>query len=411
MTESCMWEKSTKYVWEEENLFFSGPHRRNGITLFISMLSQIRKDFEFLSDFKVDHYLIYDFSSETSCLLNTPTGTAVFSSTGHSAIDWHHHPSKLPTLIAARAQPSTINLFPRPFSTTAITNSSSSSSSSSSISIAQNQYPPESPHWLPVPKARQSHASEAKPARVKGVLPTPRPIFTDRRGIDRRVQPGYLEKTAPLPTSESATRPVRPGSVLDVRRRLAASRRANLEAGLEGLWRRRSEHQSRLRAASASRNEANRVRALAPEREDDILTRSSVLRATVEQTAVLPDPDRFARAEASRARTAELAQRRAEDRRDALTALYMSAGDFIVEEDHLAAEIDRVFSADYFTKQAKSYATDATSAWDVWGPPPTLQRLSAASTRPGQEFDSIDHDRTVKRQKTIAENLTGGKMD
>ncbi|KAF3348558.1 hypothetical protein VdG2_03440 [Verticillium dahliae VDG2] len=85
----------------------------------------------------------------------------------------------------------------------------------------------------------------------------------------------------------------------------------------------------------------------------------------------------------------------------------MRAGDFIVDEDHLAAEVDKLFGDDYFKKQASSTSTDADNAWDVWGAPPTLQHLGHLATKDATEHTS----RTAKRQKSIAEELTGGQMD
>ncbi|KAF3357540.1 hypothetical protein VdG1_03328 [Verticillium dahliae VDG1] len=75
--------------------------------------------------------------------------------------------------------------------------------------------------------------------------------------------------------------------------------------------------------------------------------------------------------------------------------------------DHLAAEVDKLFGDDYFKKQASSTSTDADNAWDVWGAPPTLQHLGHLATKDATEHTS----RTAKRQKSIAEELTGGQMD
>ncbi|KAM0276865.1 hypothetical protein ACHAQH_006341 [Verticillium albo-atrum] len=265
---------------------------------------------------------------------------------------------------------------------------------------------PESPDWIQIPRARQDRASESKPIKPKGTLPVPRALFPDG-ARDPKLQPDFLAKSAPLPTNAASQQPARPGSATDIRRRMADHRRANLAAGVEGLWQRKQQHDARLERTAAAHQALTIRKRNAPERLDDVLTRNTVLTATSQNVAVLPDPGRFARAEASRLRTQEETQRKAEERRDALTALYMRAGDFIVDEEHLAAEVEKLFGDDYFKKQARSTSTDAENAWDVWGAPPTLKHLGQVATTAVTE----DVNRTAKRQKSIAEELTGGQMD
>lgn len=265
---------------------------------------------------------------------------------------------------------------------------------------------PESPDWIQIPRARQDRASESKPVKPKGTLPVPRALFPDG-ARNPKLQPDFLAKSAPLPTNAASQQPARPGSATDIRRRMAEHRRANLAAGVEGLWQRKQQHEARLERTAAAHQALTLRRRNAPERADDVLTRSTVLTATAQNVAVLPDPDRFARAEASRARTLAEAARKSAARHAALVALYMRAGDFIVDEDHLAAEVDKLFGDDYFKKQASSTSTDADNAWDVWGAPPTLQHLGHLATKDATEHTS----RTAKRQKSIAEELTGGQMD
>ncbi|KAM0335477.1 hypothetical protein ACHAQA_000525 [Verticillium albo-atrum] len=265
---------------------------------------------------------------------------------------------------------------------------------------------PESPDWIQIPRARQDRASESKPTPLKGTLPVPRALFPDGTK-NPKLQPDFLAKSAPLPTNAVSQQPARPGSATDVRRRMADHRRANLAAGVEGLWQRKQQHEARQERAAAAHQALSLRKRNAPERLDDVLTRSTVLTSTVQNVAVQPDPDRFARAEASRVRTRDAAQRKSEERRDALTALYMRAGDFIVDEEHLAAEVEKLFGDDFFRKQARSTATDADNAWDVWGAPPTLQQLGYLATTAATE----DSNRTAKRQKSVAEELTGGQMD
>ncbi|KAK1970837.1 hypothetical protein LY78DRAFT_201826 [Colletotrichum sublineola] len=302
--------------------------------------------------------------------------------------------TRLPTVIATR--PSYINLT-RPFSTT----------------TAKLNVPPESPGWIQVPTPPQSQSSEEKRPVVKGTLPTPRDIFPRKEG-DRKAQPGYLKETAPLPTSKASAKPAPPGSRLEHRRRMADSRRENLGMALQGLYRRK---QKRVEAESAVRERRlsdHRRAAMAPERWDDRLTRSSVVSSLVKTTAVEPDPHRYARAKQSKVRTALLAQRKSEARQDALMELYINASKFIVSEDELSKQVDKLFSEDFWKRQGKSMAHDSDNAWDVWGQPPTVQTMLDDMLRNQQraiDFQQSEQDRTVTRQKIVAEELTGGKME
>ncbi|KAK6215297.1 hypothetical protein QIS74_08316 [Colletotrichum tabaci] len=302
--------------------------------------------------------------------------------------------TRLQTAIVAR--PTNINLT-RPFSTT----------------TSKLKVPPESPLWIQVPTPPQSQSSEEKPPVVKGTLPTPRDVFPHKEA-DRKAQPGYLEETAPLPANQASQEPAPPGSRLEHRRRMADIRRENLGVALQGLYKRKQE---RVQAETAIRDRRLRDHqraAVAPERWDDRLTRSSVLSSLVKTTAVELDPQRYARAQQSKVKTAKLAQQKSEARQDALMELYINASKFIVSEDQLGKELDKLFSEDFWKRQGKSMAHDSDNAWDVWGQPPTVKTMLDDMLRKQQraiDFHQTAQDRTVKRQKTIAEELTGGKME
>ncbi|KAK2034030.1 hypothetical protein LX32DRAFT_634706 [Colletotrichum zoysiae] len=302
--------------------------------------------------------------------------------------------TRLPTVVAGR--PSYINLT-RPLSTT----------------TAKLSVPPESPAWIQVPTPPQSQSSEEKPPVVKGTLPTPRDIFP-RKEADRKIQPGYLEETAPLPTGKASTKPAPPGSRLEYRRRMADSRRENLGMALQGLYKRKQEHVEAVTTVRERRLRDHQRAAMAPERQDDRLTRSSVISSLAKTAAVQPDPNRYARAKQSQARTAQLAKEKSEARQDALMELYINASKFIVSEDELSKQLDKLFSEDFWKRQGKSMAHDSDNAWDVWGQPPTVQTMLDEMLRKQQraiDYQQSEQDRTVVRQKTVAEELTGGKME
>ncbi|KAH7353936.1 hypothetical protein B0T11DRAFT_287655 [Plectosphaerella cucumerina] len=271
--------------------------------------------------------------------------------------------------------------------------------------------PPESPRYVQVPEPRQGQRSEIVPKRIPGSLPPPRQIFSGSRK-DHKLRDDYMDLTAAEPSNEDSKRPVLVDSPTDIKRRMADARRRNLVEGLSGLLDRKQTHDAKLKAHSDqhARN-ALRMRN-AVERPDDRLTRSTILESTRRQVSVLPDPERFNRAAESKLRTAEFYKAKSEKRRDALMALYATATDFIVDEAHFSREVERIFQDEYFKKQSHSLSPDADNAWDVWGPPTTLASLANAGARSGtaNEWDHSDSERSVRRQKSIAEDLTGGKM-
>ncbi|KAJ9151832.1 hypothetical protein NKR23_g2779 [Pleurostoma richardsiae] len=272
--------------------------------------------------------------------------------------------------------------------------------------------PPESPKFMQVPTPPQS--DEVRHPRMKGILPVPREVFTRRNGGAKKVAPGFVGRTAPLSAREKAG--LDPVSELDAwKRQVAASRRESLEEGLQGLWHRKQRRERSARQHARHKREANRRAALAPEGLDDVLSRPTVRSHTASQTFVPDDPERFARAAESAARTAAVAQLRSEERKDALQQLYIAAGDFIVDEDHLEKKVDELFGEDYWRKQGSMRGIyGSENAWDAYGPPVTaknmLQELNRTSQR-AVDFSTSESSRTVRRQKTVAEELTGGKME
>ncbi|EFX05424.1 hypothetical protein CMQ_3493 [Grosmannia clavigera kw1407] len=300
----------------------------------------------------------------------------------------------------------------------------SAASGSSSSDSEPPRIPPESPRYINVPTPPQSEEIRRPPQR--GHLPIPRDIFhlkssaAAKDGADGESQ---LKKSdaaawtaAAAPRSQAEERGEPPRNEREAwRRRLADSRRESLEAGLSGLWERQQQRQQRGRARAENvANRNRRAALLKPDHQDDVLTRSSVREVTSKMTAVIRDPHRHERQAESAARTAAIAQFKREGRRDALMELYQAAGKFIVDEEELGRKVDELFRPDYFKEEGYSYGTvNAENIWDVVGKPSTVQDMMSGITRTETKlYDSkrTEVDRTTKRQKLVAEALTGGKM-
>lgn len=243
---------------------------------------------------------------------------------------------------------------------------------------------------------------------MKGILPVPRDIFHKRLGGVDKVTPAYIDAATPTSNKDLAADPL----VLEMdaarnewKARMAERRKQNLREGLLALQARRRKTDAQL-AARAQRSQAERQRLIdAGEREDDRLTNPSVtaLMQLGGGHKVLPDPHRAERVAEMSARVAAKEAGRADERQEALHALYTRAKDFIINEQQLDAHIDRVFGT---ATNPVVFGARGSSVW-ANGSPPNLRDLSKkANTMAGNDVS----ERTVNRMRRMAEELTGGKM-
>jgi hypothetical protein len=239
----------------------------------------------------------------------------------------------------------------------------------------------------------------------------PRGIFTQRDG-ERKAEPGFAERATPLSQAEKLGQP--PKNELDAwRRKMAEHRRQSLAEGIAGLLKRKKRMDRQVAVRNKAKSAAHRAAQLAPESPDEVLLRSTVLGSTARETTVGLDEGRFVDAEAGAKRNATLRQSRKEARQDALAQLYVAAKDFIVTEEQLVEEIDRLFSEDYFRKQG-GLAMDSSNIWDARGHPMTVAAMLNSTNRSQGSnilmMNQTEAARTARRQKIVAEELTGGKM-
>ncbi|RDA86342.1 hypothetical protein CP532_4308 [Ophiocordyceps camponoti-leonardi (nom. inval.)] len=267
--------------------------------------------------------------------------------------------------------------------------------------------PPQSPAFIRLPPIPQ--LSESKLPRVRGHLPVPRQIFPVAEG-DRKIKPQYIRAVSPLPSCRRKPR----NESQEWRFKLADIRRNNLRHGLRALWHRRAESDE-LRKMQVSRNiERNKRAAAAPEREDDRLTRTTVLDKLMD-TKVHLDPDRFVRAERRREEVLARESAKRESRLHALTELYINASNFIITEKELDDEVEHLFRDDYFQVQGhhENRLGMMENCWGLYGKPPgiasMLREEAGRSARMADQYAS-EYERSVQRHKRITEDLTGGKM-
>lgn len=240
----------------------------------------------------------------------------------------------------------------------------------------------------------------------------PRQVFKKRDG-HLKPQDEWLSRSAPEPSSERSKQAPR-SEIQAWKRKIAASRRENMREGVRALYFRKKLFDTRRTERQTARLAAHRAAATAPEREDERLTRGSINAGTL-QTKVHPDPERFERALESRERTESLATQRSEARRDAIQELYMKARSFIVDEKDLETEVERLFAPDYWKKMGLSASGyEVNNIWDLDGKPKTVaDMLNDVSRTTSLLVKNLETEktRTLKRQKEVAEELTGGKLD
>lgn len=265
---------------------------------------------------------------------------------------------------------------------------------------------PESPHYIEAPRLIQPGAP--KKPHVRGTLPVPRELFPARRADkrDEKVLTQYLNDATPLPSTKRKVNAE--GSELEkeaFKIKMAEMRRQNLREGLQELYKRK-QHMEKIISDRSLQKQTRRERVLRqPEAPDERFTRSSVVQAMLpRKQAIIPDPNREERLALSRARMEAKQAEKDAQRKENLHSLYMSARTFIVTEEQLAAEIDRVFPQGENT----AWRNDHQQGENIWnlGLPPTVQSYVSES----RKNETARWDTIQDRVKKLGEQLTGGKL-
>lgn len=191
---------------------------------------------------------------------------------------------------------------------------------------------------------------------------------------------------------------------------MAETRRTNLRESLVELRKRHLAEEYRVSKTSERKMRINKARTYAPQREDERLTSPTVTAAVKQlQVGAVPDPGREQRIAEKKERVAAKEAAREEQRKDSLHTLYMNARDFIVTEEQLDAEIEKIFVPAPFPGHAGK-----TNIWDAYNAPQTIQDMLTGingTSKAASDFYSKPGVDVGKRMKKIAEELTGGKMD
>ncbi|KAF1936527.1 hypothetical protein EJ02DRAFT_82549 [Clathrospora elynae] len=267
---------------------------------------------------------------------------------------------------------------------------------------------PQSPNYIDVPQPLQP--SFPARAEVKGHLPVPRDVFKTRSPHPKESDV-FLARSTRAPKAVKVPGPYsRDADYRLYKQRLADRRREALNEGVKQLHTRKvtseANYLARIQAIGAHRREV----AMAPRREVDVLTETSVAKGIRDFLAdgLLPRADiTTPRRTAYQRRVARVQQVRASRLHD----LYTNARHFIVDEQQLDEAIEKAFGTEISpmgwdvkgNMGPRSEGKEGLSPWH--GPMPEgvgdmLQKLK------GGEGVGLAKERVRK----VAEELTGGKM-
>ncbi|CRG90120.1 hypothetical protein PISL3812_07161 [Talaromyces islandicus] len=261
---------------------------------------------------------------------------------------------------------------------------------------------PESPNYIEIPRTLQPDLP-SKP-QVKGTLPVPREIFPPRRA-DKATW-AYITAATPEPSNQKPVKEDDPNAeAIEWKRKMAELRRANFREGIVELYKRKLETDASMTGRSAAK-QARRQRVFnQPPREDERLTRPTVVKAMEPtQRSILPDPNREERIAASQQRVSEKQLRKSVTRQEDLHTLYMNARTFITTEAQLDKEIEAKFSEN----GGREWNSDTGAGNNVWakGAPPSIQDIVRNQTTSDSGRWRVEQERMRK----VVEELTGGKM-
>ncbi|KAF3483878.1 uncharacterized protein GIQ15_03202 [Arthroderma uncinatum] len=261
---------------------------------------------------------------------------------------------------------------------------------------------PEAPSYIEVPQSIQPDLPRRP--QLKGTLPVPRELFPANRP-DKPTE-SYISDAAPLPSN--TTLKVSPDHPqyerLQWKQKMAENRRKNLREGLLELHERKKNSHRRMVARSNTRENLRTQIMNQPPRKDELLTAPTTVSAMKPtKCKVLPNPGAEERLAQSIVKVQEAQAAKREDMMNSLHELYVNAQKFIVNEEQLKAELERVFP----DKNNPDWANGRRAGDSIWnlGPPPTMSSLAY------QTKDELTKWETVQRRtKRLAEELTGGKI-
>lgn len=271
---------------------------------------------------------------------------------------------------------------------------------------------PQSPNYIDVPKPLQpTFPLDPKP---KGHLPVPRDVFKTRNPRPKH-SIGFLNRTTRTPKDPKAPGPhSRDVEYRLYKQRLASTRRTSLREGVQQLYERKLANEAQQLAKVQAVYKDKTARAMAPPRDTDVLTATSIqpaLRtflASKNPHANIRTPEKIA---AQRISYNARQRREMAVRKSRLHDLYVNARTFVVSEAQLDEAIDATFGTEeepmgWNNKGDMGPRGEGREGLSPWhGTMPEGVGDMLEKLRGGEGVGLAK-----ERVKRVAEVLTGGKM-
>lgn len=266
---------------------------------------------------------------------------------------------------------------------------------------------PESPNYIEVPKPVQPTA--VIPPRIKGILPKPRDVFKTRSTIPKESEE-FIKASTRDPVKPSLPGPYsRDAEIRLYKQRLAESRKKAFREGVKELHARKVTTEAQEKASLDKLFAERRAAAMAPPREVDVLTQTSLdknIRAFLADE--LPSTSRSKISKARREAFRRKMSKHAAVREARIHELYTKAREFIVTEEQLDEAIEKAFGTEenpvgWTEKGEASPNAAGKSPWV--GPIPEGVSDLLHKLKGGEGVGLAK-----ERMKKVAEELTGGKL-
>jgi len=267
---------------------------------------------------------------------------------------------------------------------------------------------PQSPNYIDVPQPKQP--TFPLDPHTKGHLPIPRDVFKTRNQHPKQSDE-FLQKSTRDPKERKAPGPFsRDADVRLYKQRLADTRKEALKEGVKALHARKvaseAQHLDRIQKSGELRTKL----AMAPRRDVDVLTETSVSKGVRDFLAgALPTVDKNIEARRKAFERKQAAQHAVRDAR--LHDLYTNARTFIVSEEQLDQAIEDAFGTDeepigWNTKGNVGPRSEGHEGLSPWHGTMTEGVGDMMNKLRGGEGVGL----AKERMKKLAEELTGGKM-
>lgn len=250
----------------------------------------------------------------------------------------------------------------------------------------------------------------------------PRDLFPDNRPEKKTAE--YITRLTPSPKKELNPDDPDATPLKLYKQQMAALRKSHLRSSLASLAQRKTSYIRQVSLRSQRKQDESQLLRQQGPREDERLTNNSVPSALLAPQRQHNSAMAKAIHKAKVANVQRTAANKAAQRRDALHTLYVSARDFVTNEEQLELLIKREFEDKDFGGSA---AESKKSYWEGQGPPDGVKQMvdgQWVNVRGGAEFTSSSaynlgdqlgaatrkYRTDQERMKRIAEKLSGGKM-